>query len=187
MQHIAFLLFFTLAIVASGADRPKIATVNMEIVFGQYQKKSQAKARNLEQLEKLAKDPRIAAVRELDAQLKELAATVRDKSLSDEVREKAAMTFNSLSSEYTSLTTEMESFLQNEKRKLTLEFVQEWEKLLAEAEAVTAKIGREGGYELVLEIGGKSSSMMPTVLHLSDSTDITELVIQRLNDPDEPQ
>lgn len=182
MKTFACTILLALAAVAHGAEPPRMATVDMKTVFLQFERRTQAVAENVEQLEDLARNPRVLAVKELDEELTRLATTVRDKTQSNEVREKAANDFNSLSKEYSSLVSEMERFVQNERKRLTESFVVHWESLLAEAKATVAEIGVEKGYDLVVEVGGQTSSMLPSILYLSTDADITELVIARLNE-----
>lgn len=185
-RHLLSVLI-ALVIAAGGEEPPQIATVDMEVVFAKFERRTAAEAENLKKLEELSQNPRILAVRNLDAELVTLATTVRDETLSDEIREKAATSFNSQSIEYTSLVSEMDRFIKSEKQRMTVDFVQKWEELITEARAAVAQIGEEGDFDLVVEIGGKTSSMLPSILFLSSGTDITELVVARLNRPADSQ
>ena len=153
----------------------------MDRIFKNYYLKLQIEKDVEARIESLKSSSRVLAVQETDAKLKELAATVRDKKLPAETRELAAKEFNSLAIEHQSLIQEMEQYLADEKRKATNELVKTLEKIIADVRVEVSLICKEGGYDFVLETAGKSSSQISPIVYLREKTDLTDLVIERLN------
>lgn len=129
----------------------------------------------------LKNNPRVLAVRDLNTKLSELAAIVRDDSQPEEDRKIAAEEFNATSVEYQSLAKEMELFMAEEQRKATKQMVEAIEALMEDVRERVSEIGKSEGYDLILEIGGLTSSQTSPIIFLRNGTDISELVLERLN------
>lgn len=153
----------------------------MDEIFKNFHRKVSIEREVQEKIENLKTSSRVVAVKETDTRLKELAQTVRNKQETVETRELAAKEFNLLSIEYQALIREMETFLHEEKRKATLELVETIESLIVEIRREISAIGKEQGFDLVLEQGGKTSSQIPSIIYLREKTDITAEAIERLN------
>jgi Skp family chaperone for outer membrane proteins len=162
------------------AELPRIATVDMAQVFGDLEEKKTAESQYRKALSNLSENPRVKAVEEMDAELTQLAGIVRDQTVPEDHRAQAAARFNSLSTEYTSLVTEMKRYLANERKNLTEQFVEKQEALIAKVHTVTKQLATESDYDLVLEVGGKTSSQISPIIYLSPATDITSEVMTRL-------
>ncbi len=136
-----------------------------------------------ERIDKLKLNPRVTAVTQLDQTLKELAARVRNEELPQEERDTAAEEFKSLSVEYQSLAKEMDDFLFKEKKKATENLVETIEELIALTRVKVNEIAKEEGYDLVLEVGGHTSTQVSSIIYLRSGTEITQLVTDRINEP----
>lgn len=179
VKALTILLLFLGTLAATA--KPKIAYVNMDVILTNYYRKAMVEKDVQDRIEALKSSPRVLAVQEMDAKLKELADTVRDKTQKEATRETAAEEFNSISIEYPALMEEMEQFLTEEKRKATTELVETIEDIQAEVRAEISAIGKSEGYDLILERGGKTSSQVSPIIYLRDGTDLTEMVLSRLN------
>lgn len=173
-------LLFTLGLLPLAAQ-PQIAVVDMDAVFRQYHRKLSVEKKVQAQIDALRTSSRVLAVQEADAKLKELASTVRDKQMPAETRELAAQEFDSLAIEYQGLLREMEEYLNAEKRKATLYLVENLEAIMLEVRTETSLIGKEQDFDLVLEKSGKTSSQISPIIYLREKTDITDIVLERLN------
>ena len=171
---------FLLSALPSFAQ-PKIGVLDMNKLFENYYLKLEIERDVASRIDALKNSSRVQAVQETDAKLKELAATVRDRKLAAETRELAAKEFNSLALEHQSLVQEMEQYLSDEKQKATLELVETLEEIIVTVREEVAVISKEGGYDFVLETGGMTSSRISPIIYLKEKTDLTDLVIERLN------
>lgn len=153
----------------------------MDDVFAKYYLKIKIEKDVQEQIEALKTSSRVVAVQEMDSKLKELAVTVRDKALAAETRELAAKEFNSLAIEHQALLQEMEQFLADAKRQATRDLVETLEELISRVRKEISILSKEEGYDLVLESRGKTSSQISPIVYLRNKTDITTLVVERLN------
>ena len=176
-----FLSFLFLLCALPSIAKPKIGVVDMDRIFQNYYLKLQIESDVQARIEKLKTSSRVLAVQESDAKLKELATTVRDRKLPAETRELAAEEFNSLSIEHQSLIQEMERFLSDEKQKATRELVETLEKIIITVREEIAVISKEGGYDFVLETAGMTSTQISPIIYLREKTDLTDLVVERLN------
>lgn len=176
-----FFLLLLLLGSATATAKPKIAYVNMDRIFIGYFRKAAIEKDVKDQIEALQNSPRVLAVQEMDAKLKKLAETVRDKTQTEEVRELAAKEFNSISIEYPALIEEMEQYLNTEKRMATTRLVETIEEIIAEVRAEISALGEAGGYDLVLELEGKTSSQVSPIIYLRDGFDLTDSVLTKLN------
>lgn len=157
----------------------------MDEIFSNFHRKVEFEKKIQQNIEDLKNSSRVVAVKEVDTRLKELASTVRNKKETAKNRELAAEKFNSLSLEYQSLIIEMDAFLKEERKKATLTLVETVENLIVEIRQEISLIGKEQGFDLVLEQSGKTSSQIPAIIYLRDKTDITAEIIARLNAKDE--
>ena len=161
--------------------KPKIGIVSFEKIFEGYTRKAQIEAELQTQLESLQSSPRVTAVQELDAQLKELAKVVQNKTEKANIREQAGEEFNSLALEYQSLTRELDTYLNIEKKKASKKMLDSIDQVVAEMRAVISIVAKEHQVDFVLEVDGKSNSQIPTVIYIRDKTDLTQSVIAHLN------
>lgn len=175
------LLLLALLFAPIASAKPKIAVVDIDTIFTGFSRKLTVEKEVANKIEALKQSPRVLAVQEMDTKLKELAATVRDKTKDPETRELAAEEFNSLAIEHQSLLQEMEKFLQEEKLKATRQLVDTVEKLIGEIRAEISRVGKEQNFDMVLEVGGRSSSQVSPIIYLREKTDLTSLVLERLN------
>ena len=162
--------------------KPKIAVVNMDVIFNGYHRKLSIEKEVQEKIAALTNSPRVLAVQEMDAKLKELAVTVRDKKLTPETRELAAEEFNSLAIEHQSLIQEMEEYLEQEKRAETQRLVETLEDILQIVHTEIAKIGKEQDFDLIIELEGKTSTQVSPIIYLREKNDITDLILKSLNE-----
>ncbi|MGJ8723710.1 MAG: OmpH family outer membrane protein [Roseibacillus sp.] len=176
-----FLSFLFLLSALTSSAQPKIGVINMDEVYLNYHLKLKIEKDVQAKIEALKTSSRVVAVQETDAKLKDLAKTVRDKTLAAETRELAAEEFNSLAIEHQSLIQEMERYLADEKQKATRELVESLEEIIVIVRKEISKVCREENYDFVLENAGKTSSQISPVIYLRNKTDITSLIVERLN------
>lgn len=174
-------LVLLLAVGSAHAEGPKIATVNMEELFRKYHRKIAVEERMKTQLEAIKQNPRVTAVRDLNTKLTGLAEVVKDETNPEDDRKIAAEKFNSTSIEYQSLAKELEQFMTIEQRKVTEQMIDSLELLLEEVREQVNEIGKSENFDLVLEVGGLTSSQTSPIIYLRNGTDITKLVLEQLN------
>ena len=178
------LLILTLSLCGlSGvfAEKPRIAVVDISTVFSKYYRKIEAEKAMQDRLAEIKVNPRAVAVQELDAKLSELAEMVRDEKNTKEERETAMEEFNSTTIEYRSLAKELENFMSIEQQKVTVSLVDNIEKITTEVRDQVQVIGKEMGYDLVLEVGGVTSTQISPIIYIRDGIDISDEVVTRLN------
>lgn len=180
--RLLFLLLCPLTLAAS----PRIAVVDMDKIYQGYQRKIEIERQISERLEALKNSPRTQAVQEMDQKMQDLARIVRDKASPIKTREKAANEFNTLAIEHQALIKNVNEHLRKDKLDATEELVETVERLIGEVHKEIVLIGKEKGFDLVLETAGSTSSQTSPLIYIREKTDITQLVLTRLNQSTAP-
>lgn len=177
--YLVILWMATLLPVVAG--KPRIATVDASSLFTGYYKTKTEQTKLAEAKLKLQGDPRLALIKQLSAELKELRGQVRNTNRSDREREEYFRKFQMKTHELRSLRRDTTQHLEAKQKELNARLVTMSQALLAEIQAVIQKVASTEGYDMVLEKGGDTSSQVPTLIYVRHSTDITALVLKELN------
>jgi len=163
------------------AAKPRIATFDAPRAFEEYYVALAEKEKVAAAKKKLAKDPRLEQLKLTRVELLELRDKVRDTSLPEEARQEYFQKFQMKAHELNALRRDINNFREEETRKIDEAMVLRTKELLYVIRSTVRKIAEEGGFELVLEKGGTTSSQISALIYVRDATDLTPLVIEHLN------
>lgn len=159
----------------------KIGVVNVNKVFDNYKKK-----RVLEEDLRMAREQKSRVLREKDKEIKRLTEEIKMLELGSEARKKRESELEKKQVEFRSFTEVTASGLSDRKREIT-------EALYLDIAAVVEEFGRSNGFDLIMKwesVDIKSETLdellykinQKTVLFAADTVDITQQVIDRMNE-----
>ena len=129
----------------------------------------------------LLRDPRPETLKLLEVELGDLRGKIQDPASEERRRQQDYQRFLVKHHEYSTLKSEHERDHSAKLKILNESMVVVTRKLLNDIRIVVRKIAREEGFDHVFEIGGKTSSQLPSLLYIRDATDLTARVIEELN------
>ncbi len=163
------------------AARPRIATIDMAKAFESYHLTHAERNRVQEARKALLRDPRPETLKLLQVELGDLKGRIQDPGGEEKQRQQDYQRFLVKHHEYSTLKSEHEKDRSAKLKILNESMVVVTRKLLNDIRTVIHKIAREEGFDHVFEIGGKSSSQLPSLIYIRDATDLTVRVIEELN------
>ena len=170
-----------LMLTSSGLAAPQWAGVRVAEIYRQLPSAQQIAARATTAKGEINSDPRFAALAE---SLKELEALQSQVSSSDSLdrlsRERLQQQFIVKRDEAASLRREVEVFQSQELKKINSRMVSEMNSELKRIQEVAAEAGRTKGFDLVLDLTGKTNSSVPFVIYAKAPVDLTDDVLERL-------
>ena len=163
------------------AQQARVATVDASELFAKYYRTEAEKTILAAEQEKLAQDPRSAVIAQTVSELRKLEAEVRNTSNSDDSREEFFRKYQMKSHELRSLQRDTNQYRQERQKDINRKLVNISKILLGEVQAAVQRVAAAEGFDMVLDIGGDTSSQVPTLIYIRDSTDITARVLKELN------
>ena len=163
------------------AGRPHLATIDMAKAFESYHLTHEERNRVREARKALLRDPRPENLKLLEVELGDLRGKIQDPASEEKRRQQDYQRFLVKHHEYSTLKSEHERDHSAKLKILNESMVVVTRKLLNDIRIVVRKIAREEGFDHVFEIGGKTSSQLPSLLYIRDATDLTARVIEELN------
>lgn len=176
----------TLAVLLLGSSfalgqKPKIATIDAKKATAQYHlAKSDFEAFEAARL-KLEEDPRKKELDGLAESLKKKIEEFEKMSEKDENRSRLGKEIHSSKQDYDDLFSLWRTYRLDKLRELTEDYASKAEKRGEEIISAARKLSDSKGFDWVVETSGATSSKMPVVLYVRNSTDITEELIAALN------
>ena len=175
---------FTLALVSSvrAADL-KIATIDMKRAFNEYAQGKEDASKVKANAEKFVEErkERYESYKTLGTEVSKLQKKAQDPILSQAERAKAGAQFESKLKGLRELEGEIKEFEQKRTEQLRTEESQVRTQILEVMTAVVQKLGKDGGYNLVLDRAGSGLGGIPTALFVDGLPDLTDDLIKALN------
>jgi outer membrane protein len=161
----------------------KIATINMEKVFDDYYKTKalniQFKARSNEaEVKRQELEGKFNA---LKGELQTLTAGIKDKSLSEQEREKKRELAEEKYAQVKEADEKVVEFDKTTRKQLAEDMRVEQQKIVAEIKAAISKYCKEQAITLVLDSSGKTMNNVEAVVLADPSYDVTEKIIEIMN------
>ncbi len=182
MKYILAFLTAAAAVTVFAAPQ-RIAVVNMEKVFREYYKSKIAEGAIKQQAE-IYRSHLIKMNDQLRAMEKEFEV-LRDKAqnlaVAEEVRSKAAADAESKAIDIKSQRAGLQSYAADRQKKMREFELSRREEIIADIRNVIQKKAEAGRIDLVLDIGGRTTSNLPAVIYSKPEMDITAEVIKQLN------
>ena len=163
------------------AGKPALATIDMAKAFESYHLTHAERNRVQEARKALLRDPRPETLKLLQVELGDLKGRIQDPGGEEKQRQQDYQRFLVKHHEYSTLKSEHERDRSAKLKILNESMVVVTRKLLNDIRTVVRKIAREEGFDHVFEIGGKTSSQLPSLIYIRDATDLTVRVIEELN------
>ena len=165
----------------SRAGKPEFATLDMARAFQSYHLTVAARAKVQEARKALQKDPRSETIKLLDVELKDLKTQIQNPSFTEEQRREYYRRYVTKNHERTSLRSEHEQYLQEQRNLINRDMVRTTRTLLGDVRTIVQKIAEEEGFDHVFEVSGETSSQLSTLIYIRNATDLTDRVIKELN------
>ena len=185
MSRTSFMTFLAAiwltALLPLAAGKPRVATVDATTLFLEYHRTKTEQTKLAEAKLKLQGDPRLAVIKEIGLELRDLRTQARNTNNSEHAREDAFRKFQMKSHELRSLQRDTTQHLEARQKELNQRLVTMSKALLAEIRTTVNTVAAAEGYDMVFEMGGDTSSQVPTLLYIRHGTDITDLVVKELN------
>jgi outer membrane protein len=185
MKNLASIFLSALLLSAGtlSAATTKIGIVDMDRIYREYYKTQTNEA-------ELDKD-KAAAKEEVDKRLKKFESlrtefTNKQKKLSDNslppaTRQKAQKEAEGMVAELESLRRDINEFAQRRQAQIADKLNRMRKDILADLHAFVAERSKEGGYDLVFDKSGRSSSNIEILLFSKDAIDFTNDLLKQVN------
>lgn len=183
-QFIASVFAISLVAGASAQEsKLKIATVEMQELFKQYHKTTEAQNQINVERARINKDnnERLTRIRELEEALQKLSKQLDDPSINNEKKQALYKDFQMQQQEGTALDRERREFLQRKHQALNEKMVQRMKGILEEIRKLVEEQAKSDDYDYVFDKSGLSASQIPFLLYTKDATDITATLLKTLN------
>ena len=170
-------------VAASSAQRLKIATVNMEKLFDDYERTAVIqKDINIERA-RIQKDNnlRLADIREIDTTIEGLRKQLSQQDLGDKKKRDLSQELQDLSQDGIHKERERSEFLDRRNRSLNEKMMKQMRGILVELQRVVSDRAKAGNYDYIFDSSGNSSQGVPFVLHAREITDLTESILKEVN------
>lgn len=181
LSLVGMLLFA--ALPASAQDKLKIATVDMQQLFKEYHRTSEAQKQINVERARIQKEnnERLSRIRELEGELQSLRKQLEDPSISDKKKQELFKEFQMKTQEGVALDRERREYLQRRNAALNEKMVQRMRGILEEIRKLVEDQAKTDDYDYVFDKSGLSASQVPFLLYTKDATDITPGLLAELN------
>lgn len=171
------------SIAAAQDAKLKIATVDMQELFKQYHRTSEAQKQINVERARIQKDnnERLARIRELETNLGGLKKQIEDPSINDSKKQELFKDWQLQQQEGIALDRERREFLQRRNQALNENMVQRMKGILEEIRKLVEEQAKTDDYDYVFDKSGLSTSQVPFLLYTKDATDVTASLLKDLN------
>lgn len=191
-----FIIVSCVALLAGNAlgteDMGKTAYVDMSEVFKNYYKTAQYQ-KALKRQEDVYKEK----AEEMGNKIKELKKKrnkLEDKSLnvalSEEARNQHKQEAQSVEQRYQAKQQQLRKYLENKQQALRKRYMDKRKNIVDEITEYIKSYADKNDIEVVFDVSGLTNNLLPVVIHYPESKEITQKVIEQLNEghekPDTP-
>lgn len=170
------------------ANPPRIATVRVSEIYQKLESTRIEQAKLRAKSEEIGKDRRLTELRKMIEEL----ATQRKELIASRGKDDAE-TLNRLTREYTlknqeaqSLASTYNEFRQEKTKELNAEMVRDMLASIRKISATAQQLGKDEGYDWVVDTSGHTNTGLPFLLYAKNSTDLTERILQILGPAKSP-
>jgi len=163
------------------AGRPHFGTIDIAKAFESYHLTKTERNRVRDARRALNQDPRPESLKLLEVELGNLKSRMENPASEKDQRQQDYQRFLVKNHEYSTLKREHKQDHSAKLKILNESMVVVTRKLLSDIRIVVRKIAQQDGIDHVFEIGGKTSSQLPSLIYIRDATDLTARVIEELN------
>ena len=179
----AICLVALLSATSASAQRLKIATVDMQILFKEYHRTNDEQQKFSEEFARIQKEhnERLTGIRELEEQLQGLKKQIEDPTIADGVKRDKTRDFQLKLDEAKAMDRERREFLGRRTRALELKKNASMQGILEEIRKLIVDHAKAEDFDYVLDKSGLSANQVPFLLYTKDATDVTVALLSKLN------
>ena len=179
----AICLVALLSATSASAQRLKIATVDMQILFKEYHRTNDEQQKFSEEFARIQKEnnERLTGIRELEEQLQGLKKQIDDPTIADGVKRYKSRDFQLKLDEAKAMERERREFLGRRTRALELKKQASMQGILEEIRKLIVDHAKAEDFDYVLDKSGLSANQVPFLLYTKDATDVTVALLSKLN------
>ena len=172
-----------ITVAAAQEAKLKIATVDMQELFQQYYRTTEAQKQINVERARIQKDnnERLTRIRELDNNLGNLKKQIEDPSINDQKKQTLFKDWQMQQQEGIALERERKEFIQRRNQALNETMVRRMKGILEEIRKLVEEQAKTDDYDYVFDKSGLSTSQVPFLLYTKDATDITAGLLKDLN------
>jgi outer membrane protein len=130
---------------------------------------------------------RLAHVRELEEKMEKLRQQIEDPSLNESKKQALYQQWQASQQEAIAIDRERREFAQRRNHALNEKMVMTMKGNLGEIRKLVEEQAKRDNYDYVFDKSGTSSSQVPFLLYTKDSTDITAILLKRINENAPPE
>ena len=183
IRFFALLAGFLMLQSGANAQRLKIATVDMERLFNEYHKTTSVQRDiNIERA-RIQKDNnlRLKDIRDIDDSLQKIREQLKDTEIGDKKRQDLRQEAGDLSQDGIHKERERSEFLERRNRTLSEKMTKQMRSILVKIQRVVSERAKAGNYDYIFDQSGNSNQGIPFVLHARDTTDLTDSLLEEIN------
>ena len=183
IRFFALLAGFLMLQSGANAQRLKIATVDMERLFNEYHMTTSVQRDiNIERA-RIQKDNnlRLKDIRDIDDALQKIREQLKDKELGEKKRQDLRQEASDLSQDGIYKERERSEFLERRNRSLSEKMTKQMRAILVKIQRVVSERAKAGNYDYIFDQSGNSNQGIPFVLHARDTTDLTDSLLEEIN------
>lgn len=179
----AICLIAMFSAASASAQRLKIATVDMQILFKEYHRTNDEQQKFSEEFARIQKEnnERLTGIRQLEEQLQALKKQIEDPTLADGVKREKSRDFQMKLDEAKAMDRERREFLGRRTRALELKKQASMQGILEEIRKLIVDHAKAEDFDYVLDKSGVSANQVPFLLYTKDATDVTVALLKKLN------
>ena len=161
----------------------KIATVDMQQLFKEYYRTTEAQQQINVERARIQKDnnEKLTAIRQIESDIALLKKQIEDPSLSDQKKAQVYKDHQAKNQEGIQLDKERREFLGRKNQALNEKMVQRMRGILEEIRKLVEERAKAENFDYVFDKSGMSTSQVPFLLYTKDATDITAALLKDLN------
>ncbi len=161
----------------------KIATVDMQQLFKEYYRTTEAQQQINVERARIQKDnnEKLTAIRQIESDIALLKKQIEDPSLSDQKKAQVYKDHQAKDQEGIQLDKERREFLGRKNQALNEKMVQRMRGILEEIRKLVEERAKAENFDYVFDKSGMSTSQVPFLLYTKDATDITAALLKDLN------
>ncbi len=179
------LLTLALALVgATGAQaQQKIGTVDMEKIFKNYYKTKEAESRMNESRANVKRelDEKVEKRKALETEITKLNDEVKKPELSNEKRQASNEAREKKIAVWQEATKKLQEFAQEKEKEIASKTALIRDGIVMNIQKIISDKVKADGFDLVMDVSGKSFNNVPVILYAKESYDFTMDVVTKLN------
>lgn len=186
---VLFFLHGNFATSVSAEEKPtpvaplRIATVEMRELYQEYFRSGEMEKEMRIHQARIQKEnnERVARSKELEDKLGKIRTQLEDPALNDSKKQSLFKTWQAGQQEVIDRDRERREFVQRRSQAFNEEMARRMKGILEEIRKIVEEQAKLDNFDYVFDRSGRSSSQVPLLLFTKDSTDITAILLKRLN------